>query len=37
MAADPVRLRLLSLIRTAGGEEACVGDLTPAVGCRSRP
>jgi ArsR family transcriptional regulator len=30
--ADPVRLRLLSLIRTAKDHEACVCDLTPAVG-----
>jgi ArsR family transcriptional regulator len=30
--ADPVRLQLLSLIRTADGHEACVCDLTPAVG-----
>jgi ArsR family transcriptional regulator len=30
--ADPVRLRLLSLIRTSEGQEACVCDLTPAVG-----
>lgn len=30
--ADPVRLRLLSLIRASKGHEACVCDLTPAVG-----
>lgn len=30
--ADPVRLRLLSLIRSSKGHEACVCDLTPAVG-----
>ena len=30
--ADPVRLQLLSLIRAAEGHEACVCDLTPAVG-----
>jgi ArsR family transcriptional regulator len=30
--ADPVRLRLLSLIRSSTGQEACVCDLTPAVG-----
>jgi ArsR family transcriptional regulator len=30
--ADPVRLQLLSLIRAADGHEACVCDLTPAVG-----
>ncbi len=30
--ADPVRLRLLSLIRASKGQEACVCDLTPAVG-----
>jgi ArsR family transcriptional regulator len=30
--ADPVRLRLLSLIRSAQDQEACVCDLTPAVG-----
>lgn len=30
--ADPVRLRLLSLIRSSQGQEACVCDLTPAVG-----
>ena len=30
--ADPVRLRLLSLIRTSKDQEACVCDLTPAVG-----
>jgi ArsR family transcriptional regulator, arsenate/arsenite/antimonite-responsive transcriptional repressor len=30
--ADPVRLRLLSLIRSSKGQEACVCDLTPAVG-----
>ena len=30
--ADPVRLRLLSMIRDSGGGEACVCDLTPAVG-----
>ncbi|HEV7148711.1 MAG TPA: metalloregulator ArsR/SmtB family transcription factor [Pedococcus sp.] len=30
--ADPVRLRLLSLIRTSKDHEACVCDLTPAVG-----
>ena len=30
--ADPVRLRLLSLIRTYKDGEACVCDLTPAVG-----
>nr|WP_239003988.1 metalloregulator ArsR/SmtB family transcription factor [Nocardia panacis] len=28
--ADPVRLRLLSLIASAGGEEVCVCELTPA-------
>ncbi|WP_198407180.1 helix-turn-helix transcriptional regulator [Nocardia terpenica] len=28
--ADPVRLRLLSLIGTAGGEEVCVCELAPA-------
>lgn len=28
--ADPVRLRLLSLIAAAGGEEVCVCELTPA-------
>ncbi|MFI9504136.1 ArsR/SmtB family transcription factor [Nocardia sp. NPDC052566] len=27
---DPVRLRLLSLIAAAGGEEVCVCELTPA-------
>ncbi len=27
--ADPVRLRLLSLIATRGGEEVCVCELTP--------
>ncbi|MFW5473783.1 ArsR/SmtB family transcription factor [Knoellia sp. CPCC 206450] len=30
--ADPVRLRLLSMIRDSDGGEACVCDLTPAVG-----
>ena len=30
--ADPVRLQLLSLIRTSADQEACVCDLTPAVG-----
>ena len=30
--ADPVRLRLLSIIRESEGGEACVCDLTPAVG-----
>jgi ArsR family transcriptional regulator len=30
--ADPVRLQLLSLIRSAPNREACVCDLTPAVG-----
>lgn len=30
--ADPVRLRLLSLIRSSKDQEACVCDLTPAVG-----
>ena len=30
--ADPVRLQLLSLIRSSTGQEACVCDLTPAVG-----
>jgi ArsR family transcriptional regulator, arsenate/arsenite/antimonite-responsive transcriptional repressor len=30
--ADPVRLQLLSIIRAAEGQEACVCDLTPAVG-----
>jgi ArsR family transcriptional regulator len=30
--ADPVRLRLLSLIRTADEGEACVCDLTDALG-----
>lgn len=30
--ADPVRLQLLSLIRAAENHEACVCDLTPAVG-----
>ncbi len=30
--ADPVRLRLLSLILAAPGGEACNGDLAPAVG-----
>jgi ArsR family transcriptional regulator len=30
--ADPVRLQLLSLIRSADGSEACVCDLTTAVG-----
>jgi ArsR family transcriptional regulator len=30
--ADPVRLRLLSLIQAAPNAEACVCDLTPAVG-----
>lgn len=30
--ADPVRLRLLSIIRASAAGEACVGDLTPAVG-----
>lgn len=30
--ADPVRLQLISLIRAADRAEACVCDLTPAVG-----
>lgn len=30
--ADPVRLQLLSLIRSSKDQEACVRDLTPAVG-----
>lgn len=30
--ADPARLQLLSLIRSADGSEACVCDLTEAVG-----
>ena len=30
--ADPVRLQLLSIIRAADGQEACVCDLTPTVG-----
>ena len=30
--ADPVRLQLLSIIRAASGQEACVCDLTDAVG-----
>ncbi|MDF2145508.1 metalloregulator ArsR/SmtB family transcription factor [Knoellia sp. p5-6-4] len=30
--ADPVRLQLLSIIRSAEGSEACVCDLTAAVG-----
>jgi ArsR family transcriptional regulator len=30
--ADPARLQLLSLIRSAEGQEACVCDLTDAVG-----
>jgi ArsR family transcriptional regulator len=30
--ADPVRLQLLSMIRGADGAEACVCDLTAAVG-----
>ncbi len=30
--ADPVRLRLLSLIRSSKDQEACVCDLTAAVG-----
>lgn len=30
--ADPMRLQLLSLIRAAENHEACVCDLTPAVG-----
>lgn len=30
--ADPVRLQLLNLIRSSEGQEACVCDLTPAVG-----
>lgn len=30
--SDPVRLQLLSLIRSSKGHEACVCDLTPAVG-----
>ena len=30
--ADPVRLQLLSLIRSSTAQEACVCDLTPAVG-----
>ena len=30
--ADPVRLQLLSLIRTSADQEACVCDLTPVVG-----
>ncbi len=29
--ADPVRLQLLSIIRAADGQEACVCDLTAAV------
>ena len=34
--ADPVRLRLLSLVATAGAGEACACDLTAPVG-RSQP
>lgn len=34
--ADPVRLRLLSLVAQASGGEACVCDLTEPVG-RSQP
>lgn len=34
--ADPVRLRLLSLVATAGPGEACACDLTEPVG-RSQP
>lgn len=30
--ADPVRLQLLSIIRAADGQQACVCDLTDAVG-----
>jgi len=30
--ADPVRLQLLSIIRAADSQEACVCDLTSAVG-----
>lgn len=30
--ADPARLRLLSIIAAAKDQEACVRDLTPAVG-----
>ncbi len=30
--ADPVRLQLISLIASAPGQEACVCELTPAVG-----
>ncbi len=30
--ADPVRLQLLSVIRAADGQEACVCDLTDVVG-----
>lgn len=30
--SDPVRLQLLSIIRAADGHEACVCDLTDAVG-----
>ena len=30
--ADPARLRLLSIIRAAKDQEACVRDLVPAVG-----
>jgi ArsR family transcriptional regulator len=30
--ADPVRLQLLSLIRSSSAQEACVCDLTPVVG-----
>ncbi|HEV7171411.1 metalloregulator ArsR/SmtB family transcription factor [Pedococcus sp.] len=30
--ADPARLQLLSLIRASKDQEACVCDLTPAVG-----
>ena len=34
--ADPVRLRLLSLIAGAQGAEACACDLVPSIG-RSQP
>ena len=34
--ADPVRLQLLSIIRGAETQEACVCDLTDAVGLASR-
>jgi ArsR family transcriptional regulator len=30
--ADPVRLQLVSIVRSAEGQEACACDLTPAVG-----